>query len=141
MASLTDLVHDYFARCSTADADGIAATFIPDAVVYDTNVRPVRGAAEIGDWWVRIREQWGGARWYVDTTVEQGERVAVEWTMTGTADGEPFTVRGSDHYDFDGELIAEIRQYWTFDRAAPGSDLKGFDYAGDPRFTDPGHPA
>lgn len=137
MGSHTDRVHDYFERCSTADAQGIAAAFVDDAVVFDTNVRPVRGAARIGDWWVRIREQWGGARWYVDTTVEQGDHVAVEWTMVGVADGRDFTVRGSDHYDFDGDRIAQIRQYWTFDRDAPGSELRDFPYDEDPRFRPP----
>ncbi len=138
MGDRTRLVHEYFERCSNADAAGIAAAFAEDAVVYDTNVRPVHGAEAIGAWWVRIREQWGGARWYVDTTVEEGDHVAVEWTMTGESDAGPFTVRGSDHYDFDGDAITEIRQYWTFDRDDPGSELRDFPYATDPRFTSTG---
>lgn len=130
----TDRVREYFELCSTADAAGIAAAFAHDAVVYDTNVKPIRGAREIGEWWVAIREQWGGARWYVDTAVEEGDTVAVEWTMVGTADGDEFTVRGSDHYDFAGGEIQQIRQYWTFDREKPGSELRGFPYREDPRF-------
>jgi ketosteroid isomerase-like protein len=129
-------IHDYFERCSTADAAGIAATFTDDAVVYDTNVRPVHGAEEIGRWWVRIRDQWQGARWHVDTVLAEDDRAAVEWTMTGSADGEPFTVRGSDHYDFRDGLISQVRQYWTFDRTSPGSELRDFPYGEDDRFTD-----
>ena len=48
--------------------------------------------------------------------------------MRGTHDGEPFTVRGSEHYRFAGELIAEIRQYWSFDREHPGSELIDYPY-------------
>ena len=38
--------------------------------------------------------------------------------MTGTdpRSGRAFMFRGSEHYRLDGGLIAEIRQYWTFDR-------------------------
>ncbi|CAN5614580.1 hypothetical protein BH24ACT15_BH24ACT15_17310 [soil metagenome] len=134
MGSLTTHVHDYFARCSTGTADHLAAAFTQDAVVYDTNIRPIRGAQEIGAWWVKIREQWGGAQWFVDTAVEEGDAIAIEWTMVGQSDGEPFTVRGSDHYTFQGKQIAEIRQYWTFDKQRPGSELRGFPYRDDPRF-------
>jgi ketosteroid isomerase-like protein len=134
MASLTDRVKDYFLRCSTGSPEEIAETFTEDAVVYDTNVRPVRGAREIGTWWVQIRDRWGWARWFLDTAVEQGDVVAVEWTMTGRSDDGPFTVRGSDHYTFRGEQIAEIRQYWTFDRDRPGTGLRDFPYDDDPRF-------
>lgn len=132
----TRRVHEYFERCSTGTPDELASLFTEEAVVYDTNVRPVRGAQEIAAWWMKIRDRWEGARWVVDTSVEEGDAVAVEWTMTGRADGDPFTVRGSDHYTFRGDAIAEVRQYWSFDPEHPGSQLIGFPYADDPRFAD-----
>lgn len=137
MGSLTERVEDYFLRCSTGTSEELAAMFTEDAAVYDTNVRPVRGAQEIGTWWVQVRDRWGGARWFLDTAVEEGDAVAAEWTMLGRADDEPFTVRGSDHYTFRGEQIAEVRQYWTFDPQRPGSELRGFPYDDDPRFHSP----
>ena len=135
MGPRTDLVRDYFERCNSGTAAQLAAAFTDDAVVYDTNVAPVRGPDAIGAWWVKVRDHWGGARWVVDAAVEQGDAVAVEWTMSGESAAGPFTVRGSDHYDFRGDRICQIRQYWTFDRDAPGSELRGFPYGEDPRFT------
>jgi ketosteroid isomerase-like protein len=134
MGPKTELVHRYFDRCTNGTPEELAELFTEDAVVYDRNVRPVRGADEIETWWSRIRQRWQGARWSVDTSVEEGDAVAVEWTMKGRTDGTPFTVRGSDHYAFRGDRISEVRQYWTFDPRDPGSELIGFPYADDPRF-------
>ena len=110
-------------------AETIAAHFTEDATIFDTNHTPVVGRDSIGAFWVRIREQWDGARWTVDSAVEQGDTAAIEWSMHGVADGEPFVFRGSEHYRFRDTLIDEIRQYWTFDAERPGSTLVGFDYA------------
>ena len=50
------------------------------------------------------------------------------WHMKGEAAQGPFVFRGSEHYAFDGDLIAEIRQYWTFDRGATATGLQGYPY-------------
>lgn len=109
----------YFDACGAAPADEIARHFTADAVIYDTNIRPMVGAGDIGATWVTVRERWGGARWTVDSIVSDGDAAAIEWSMTGTdpASGRSFTFRGSEHYRFAGadNLIDEIRQYWTFD--------------------------
>ena len=52
--------------------------------------------------------------------------------MHGAADGAPFVFRGSEHYRFEGDLIAEIRQYWAFDPNNPGSPLLGYAYEDTP---------
>lgn len=122
-------IRDYFAACSEGSAADIAAHFTEDAVIYDTNVRPVRGAAAIGAFWVAVRDRWQGARWSVDALVAGGGAAAIEWTMTGAApDGRAFAVRGSEHYAFDpGDgRISEIRQYWTFDRDRLDTGLIGY---------------
>ncbi len=123
-------IRAYFAACGQGDAAAIAAHFTDDAVIYDTNVPPVRGSAAIGQFWVRVREKWGGARWQVDAVLAEGERAAIEWTMTGRhpARGERFAVHGAEWYRFEDGRIAEIRQYWTFDPAAPGTGLVGYPY-------------
>ncbi len=109
----------YFEACGEGSPDDIASHFTSDAVIYDTNIRPMRGADDIGATWVQVRKRWQGARWTVDTIVSDGETAAIEWTMTGTepASGRAFAFRGSEHYRFEGDdhRIAEIRQYWTFD--------------------------
>jgi iron complex transport system ATP-binding protein len=132
--TLSDVVLSYFAACTTGPASAIAEHFTDDSVIYDTNHPPVHTAAGIGAFWERIRAKWRGARWHVDSVVEDGDRVAIEWTMTGSHSGRPFAVRGSEHYEFAGRRIAQIRQYWTFDPAQPGSALVGYDYDADERF-------
>lgn len=120
----------YFAACSEESPAGIARHFTDDAVVYDTNVRPMIGSEAIGAAWVKVRERWQGAVWTVDSVMTDGNVAAIEWSMTGTnpADDQPFVFHGSEHYTFRYSLIAEIRQYWTFDPGTLDTGLIGFDY-------------
>jgi ketosteroid isomerase-like protein len=130
MTSNEETIRSYFDACSNGTAADIARCFTSDAVVYDTNLAPFRGAIAIGEGWVKIRSKWGGARWTVDSCVESGHVAAIEWSMHGT-DTETlrtFTFRGSEHYRFDNELIAEIRQYWTFDRTRLDTGLRAYTY-------------
>lgn len=110
-------IRAYFQACGTGTAADIAAHFTDDAVIWDTNLAPCRGRDAIGAMWVKVRQRWGGAVWTIDTAVTDGITAAIEWTMTGTEPREqrPFVFRGSEHYAFRDSLIAEIRQYWTFD--------------------------
>lgn len=131
-------IEAYFGACNEGSAEDIAAHFTPDAVIWDSNLDPCRGSAAIGEMWVRVRRRWDGARWTVDTAVvdrnaaEAGEATAaIEWTMRGhdpRQDGRPFAFRGSEHYRFQGSLIAEIRQYWTFDPDRLDTGLRGYPY-------------
>ena len=127
-------IESYFTACSQGSASDIAAQFTPDAVIYDTNHRPLESAVGIGEFWEKIRGQWLNARWYVDTCLSEGDAAAIEWTMTGVHKGQAFAVRGSEHYRFVDGRIAEIRQYWTFDRDNPGSALVDFPYPDRPEF-------
>ena len=122
-------IEAYFKACSEGTAKDIENQFTTDAIIYDTNHRPLKTAEGIGVFWDKIRKQWRNAKWYVDACVSEGNAAAIEWTMTGLNQGTPFTVRGSEHYRFENGLIAEIRQYWTFDSESPGSELVDFPYA------------
>jgi ketosteroid isomerase-like protein len=121
-------IRAYFAACGEGAAGEIAAHFTDDAVIYDTNVRPMIGSEAIGRSWVTVRERWQGAVWTVDSVVSEGEAAAIEWSMSGTnpADGRRFVFRGSEHYAFRHTLIAEIRQYWTFDPHTLDTGLIGY---------------
>ena len=147
-------IEAYFQACGEGTAAEIAAHFTDDAVVYDTNIKPMRGAQQIGVSWVKVRERWNGARWTVDSFVGDGDVAAIEWSMTGTAGDSQsgfrqsgfrqsgfrqsgfrqsgfrqFVFRGSEHYRFGtGNLISEIRQYWTFDPKALNTGLVDYDY-------------
>ena len=124
-----DRIRAYFAACTGGTAEDIAAQFTPDAVIFDTNVGPVRGAATIGTFWAGVREHWQGAAWAVDSVVAEGDAAAIEWTMTGRGrEGRPFAMRGSEHYAFVDGRIAEIRQYWTFDRDRLDTGLLDYPY-------------
>ena len=122
----------YFAACSEGTAEAVASHFTDDAVIYDTNIKPIAGALVIGDMWVKVRDRWQGAVWTVDSCVEdaEGERAAIEWSMTGTnpSDGRGFVFRGSEHYGFADGLITEIRQYWTFEPKQLDTGLLGYAY-------------
>jgi ketosteroid isomerase-like protein len=129
------LVRAYFAACSRGDREAVAASFRPDAVVYDTNHRPVRGAAAIADFFAKVRDRWQGATWHVDTFVGDASAAAAEWTMLVTHGGATVAVRGSEHYEFADGRIRQIRQYWTHHPDDPAAGLRDYPYAEDPRFT------
>ena len=129
------VVRSYFAACTSGSPSDVSDHFTNDAVIYDTNHTPVVGAAAIGGFWTKIRSKWVGAEWLVDTYVGDDSTGAIEWTMRGTDGERPFAVRGSEHYEFSDGRIDQIRQYWTFDPAAPGSELIGYDYGADTRFS------
>ena len=120
----------YFKACSTAPAADIASHFTDDAVIYDTNLRPAIGAQAIGSMWAKVRDRWQGAVWTVDSFVGDSKGAAIEWSMAGTNpdDGQSFTFRGSEHYRFDATLIAEIRQYWSFDPNRLDTGLVDYPY-------------
>lgn len=119
------LVRRYMERCNTASAAEIATCFVDDAVIYDLNHPPVRGASEIGAFWVKVRQRWRGATWTVVDLVVDGERVAMEWTMTGHCDGTDLEFRGADIVATSGGRITEIHQYWSY-RPETGSTLVGY---------------
>jgi len=125
-----DRIEAYFAACGSGDAERVAAHFSDDAVIYDTNHSPVRGAATIGAFWASVGARWGGASWHVDRYLGAGDEAAIEWTMVASTPRH-FVVRGSEWYRFDEEgRITEIRQYWTFDRNRLDTGLVGFPYEG-----------
>ena len=122
----------YFVACSEGSANEIASHFTDAAVIWDTNIRPMRGRTDIGATWVKVRDRWDGARWLVDSIVEAADAhtAAIEWRMTGRdlRAGRDFTFRGSEHYCFEESLIAEIRQYWTFDPERLDTGLLDYEY-------------
>jgi ketosteroid isomerase-like protein len=121
-------IRAYFGSCNHGSPEEIAAHFTDGAVIWDTNHAPVRTADGIGRFWQRIREQWRGARWSVDRVVTDGDTAAIEWAMTGTGPDGPFRFHGSEHYAFEGDRIAEIRQYWIFDRDRLDTGLVDYPY-------------
>ncbi|MEM7467884.1 MAG: nuclear transport factor 2 family protein [Pseudomonadota bacterium] len=125
-------IETYFDACSTGSVEDVTENFTSDAIIYDTNHEPVRGAENIGRFWSKIQERWQGATWYVNSCLMEADKAAIEWTMTGTTSSGPFTVRGSEHYRFVDGRIDQIRQYWSFDSENLDTSLVGFPYSSDP---------
>jgi len=129
-------INAYFHACGHGTADDIADHFTAEATIFDTNIRPVTGAAKIGTMWVKVRERWLGATWHVDSFVGDANGAAIEWRMHGTnpINNQPFTFCGSEHYRFASppnqaaNLISEIRQYWTFDPEHLNTGLVDYQY-------------
>ena len=128
MTTNEDRIRSYFAACSSGSSSEVARHFTEDAVIYDTNHPPIMSAEAIGEFWAQICDKWEGARWIVERVVSSGETAAIEWRMDGINNGQDFQIRGSEHYQFEGSHIAEIRQYWTFDSGDPGGGLIDYPY-------------
>ena len=103
----------------------MASRFTEDAVIYDTNHAPIISAENMGNFWVPFTLN-GPA---IGGGTHRGRRdlAAIEWRMDGEHQGNKFEVRGSDTIG-SRSLIAEIRQYWTFDASSPGSGLIDYPY-------------
>ena len=128
MTTHADQIRSYFDACSSGSGEAVAMHFTPDAVIYDTNHSPIAGSAAIGEFWSQIHGKWSGAKWIVERVIETDDSAAIEWVMEGEDSGQLFHIRGSEHYEFKEHLIAEIRQYWTFDANSPGGGLIKYPY-------------
>ena len=122
------LITRYFLACGYGTAVDIASHFEKDAVIYDTNHPPIRGARSIGEFWLNVRERYGEATWHVDSIIESEDSAAIEWTMRGNLGNKQLVYRGSEHYRVKNGLIIEIRQYWNWKRNELTSGLVDYLY-------------
>jgi hypothetical protein len=90
---------------------------------------PLRGSEHIGRHWRKVAGLIG-AKWRVEHAIACDDEVAIEWSMEWTAphDGERYIVHGAEFYAFRGELISEIRGYYSHGEARD-TGLVGFPYA------------
>jgi ketosteroid isomerase-like protein len=132
---MRDLITRYFDACNDADADTIAACFIPDGTHYfppGMYGGAWRGARLIAERWAESVAARGSA-WTIDRMVCEPEtdQAVIEWTHYKTREGT--VLRGDEWYLFDPAtgLIAEIRAYYAApqDRSLARLELDGFDYA------------
>lgn len=129
------LIRNYFELCNLADADGIAACFVADAVHYfppGMYGGPFRGARTIAERWVWAVETLG-SQWTVDEVIcdPASDRAVIEWTHHKGKAG--VVLRGDEWYRFDADsgLISEIRAYYASPQAEDRNrmELEGFPYA------------
>jgi ketosteroid isomerase-like protein len=129
--SHVDHVHSYYEALNTGDAEAVAAHFTENAVHYYTRLGPHEGAETIG----KMTELGVGtidAQWYIENAIEQGDQVAIEWTMTWRApdSGEKRLDRGTEWFQMRDGKIAEVRAYHHGGKKNPQGDLLGFDHEG-----------
>ena len=145
---MESLIRRYFEACNAADADGIAACFVPDVVHYfppGTYDGPLRGARTIADRTCAAVEQLG-SHWTIDRLIfdPSTHQAVLEWTHFNTKEGS--LLRGDEWYVFDPDtgLIREIRAYYASpqNKSLDRLELNGYDYAasGYPTAPPPGEP-
>jgi ketosteroid isomerase-like protein len=124
-------VRSYYEALNTGDADAVARHFTDDATHYYTRLGPHEGGRTIADY-AAFGVSQIEARWSIEDAISDGERVAIEWTMTWRhpESGERRIDRGTEWFEFRDGLIAEIRAYHHGGPKNPSGDLLGFDHAG-----------
>jgi len=129
--SHVDHIRSYYEALNTGDADAVAAHFTADAVHYYTRLGPHESAGTIGRF-AAMGVESIDAQWYVENAIEQGDQVAIEWTMTWRApeSGEKRLDRGTEWFLIRDGRIAEVRAYHHGGKKNPQGDLLGFDHEG-----------
>jgi steroid delta-isomerase-like uncharacterized protein len=106
------------------DADGVAACYAEDAVLYDVGLpEPLRGRAAIRDSVAGYLAAFSDFHVSTGEPVVSGNRTAQEWKVTGTNDGELFGMGpsgksaitdgcGTAEFGDDG-LIHRAGNYWN----------------------------
>lgn len=122
----------YFDGCNRPDAMLMESTLAADAVHYFTNLPPVRGGANLAQFWVGFHVAWQ-ARWTVERAIADGDQATTEWTLSCVPPGwgKRELIRGTEWYLFQAGKIAEIRAYYVGHEShgAGKCELDGFPYA------------
>jgi ketosteroid isomerase-like protein len=127
----TERVRAYYESLNTRDGEAVSAHFTEDAVHYYTRLGPHEGAETIGNY-AALAVSTIDAQWYVENLIEQGDQVAIEWTMTwrDAKSGAKRLDRGTEWFLIRDGKIAEVRAYHHGGKKNPQGDLLGFDHEG-----------
>jgi ketosteroid isomerase-like protein len=127
----TERVRAYYEDLNTGDAAAVAAHFTEDATHYYTRLGPHEGAETIGGF-AALGVSSIDAQWYIENLIEQGDQVAIEWTMTwrDPKSGDKRLDRGAEWFLIRDGKIAEVRAYHHGGKKNPQGDLLGFDHEG-----------
>jgi ketosteroid isomerase-like protein len=127
----TERVRAYYEDLNTGDAAAVAAHFTEDATHYYTRLGPHEGAETIGGF-AALGVSSIDAQWYIENLIEQGDQVAIEWTMNwrDPKSGAKRLDRGTEWFLIRDGKIAEVRAYHHGGKKNPQGDLLGFDHAG-----------
>jgi ketosteroid isomerase-like protein len=124
-------VRAYYEDLNKGSAEAVSAHFTEDAVHYYTRLGPHEGAKAIGDL-AALGVATIDAQWFIENLVEQGDQVAIEWTMTwrDPQKDERRLDRGAEFFLIRDGRIAEVRAYHHGSKKNLQGDLLGFDHEG-----------
>lgn len=127
----TERVRAYYEDLNKGDAAAVSAHFTDDATHYYTRLGPHEGAETIGNY-AALGVSAIDAQWFIENLIEQGDQVAIEWTMTwrDPKSGAKRLDRGAEWFLIRGGKIAEVRAYHHGGKKNPQGDLLGFDHEG-----------
>ena len=127
----TERVRAYYEDLNSGQAAAVSSHFTEDATHYYTRLGPHEGSKTIGDL-AAFGVSTIDAQWYVENAIEQGDQVAIEWTMTwrDPKSGEKRLDRGTEWFLIRDGKIAEVRAYHHGGKKNPQGDLLGFDHEG-----------
>lgn len=97
-----------------ADSEAAASLFTTGATYRSHPFRtPLQGRGDIARYWSNSTATQGDLNVRFGAPLVDVDRVAVEWWATSVEDGTPQTDCGALILRFDGELCAELREYWN----------------------------
>lgn len=122
MASAAEVGRSYFEAVAARDADAMAAHWSDDGVDDVVPVRPLRGPAEVRDFFRTLFAAVPDAAMTVDRVTADDRVAAVQWRFAGTFDGAPFEgidptgrrveLRGCDCVEVeDGKIVRNTAYY------------------------------
>jgi ketosteroid isomerase-like protein len=127
----TERVRAYYEDLNKGSAEAVSAHFTEDATHYYTRLGPHEGAEAIGRY-AAFGVEHIDAQWFIENLVENGDQVAIEWTMTwrDPEKDERRLDRGAEFFLIRDGRIAEVRAYHHGGKKNPQGDLLGFDHRG-----------
>ena len=97
-----------------ANSEAAAALFAPGATYRSHPFRiPLQGREEIARYWSNSTATQNDLNVRFGEPLVDGDRVSVEWWATAFEDGKAQTDCGALILRFEGELCAELREYWN----------------------------
>jgi ketosteroid isomerase-like protein len=118
-----ELSREGFRRFEAADMDGLIALYGKDAEIWHPEgwpePGPTVGRGAIKRQFETVRQEWTDGHLIVDEIEGRGDWVVarVRWQARGGESGAHVEVRWSAATRFDGDLIAEVRYFWSHEDA------------------------
>lgn len=105
------------------DADALVALYADDAETGNVNTpEGFSGPDGARTFWTEYRGTFGEMKSEFRNRIDAGERIALEWTTTGTSiEGEPVEYSGVSIIEVQGDKVARFQAY--FDPSALGRQL------------------